>query len=646
MTDHPQRDRLFQSFFSDVIRNNNPINKIGINKEEMKMKKVCSLLLALVMMLSLLSVVVTADGGQDPGASALPADILGHSTYATKTVVSFDDPDAFTVTEEDSNRCSYALADAAVGKGLKLTVLSNTCQRSISLKPDEEGKAGQNWSHYDGLLWWIDTTGLVYNEGQETVGSAIRATAKGKTSWTRNRIGATAPYTTVDDFHINAYYQANGEWVLCDESQMNGERLMVPTNYVGWVYVPFSSYVCNALVDGNPYTGVYGLQAVTKLMLLSGPYNSSESGASSIVFDEITVVRLGKTNEEVAAEAALDEPEQEQPSQPGQTYTELPANIRGFDTYATKSVLNFDEEGVLDRISAKEDRCTFAITENGANGNGLQLTSGSNTCEVTINLFPDEDNEDDSQNWDTEIFDGIMWWIDSTQITYKDDYQYAGSAIRVYSTYGNGYSWTRNRDANQNDNVLENFAIDAYYLNNGEWTLCDQSMMNGERVMAPANYVGWIYVPFTSYMTTKGSVGGPEEGIYASFAVNKIMLLTGPYQYDGVKSKVTFDEIQLVKLGVTNDELNELLKPTETSSEEESTSARPTGQTTEATPASVEESAPAESDSAPVSNEPTTTAPAGDDKKGCASTIGSSALLTVAVIGASAFTVRRKKHDD
>ena len=62
---------------------------------------------------------------------------------------------------------------------------------------------------------------------------------------------------------------------------MNGERLMVPTNYVGWVYVPFSSYVCNALVDGEPYTGVYGLQAVTKLMLLSGPYNSSESGASS-----------------------------------------------------------------------------------------------------------------------------------------------------------------------------------------------------------------------------------------------------------------------------------------------------------------------------------------------------------------------------
>ena len=542
------------------------------------MKKISAIGLSLLMIFGLFAIGVSAD--PVPATGALPTEIRGETTFATKTVISFDEENAIAnyVRESSSGRCTFELADGVIGKGLKLTSGINTCELNVLLPPDKNSTS-QNWSYYDGIMWYVDNTGLTLNTDQTLSGTAVRVYPKSSYAWTRNTASPVLP-----DFAIDAYYLKDGVWTLCDQSQMNGERLMLPTNFAGWIYVPFTSYITVKGTNNQPTQGIIGSEIVTQLMLLSGPYATNPTGCSSLIFDEITLVKFGMTNEELAAYIEQNQPEPQEPPQvmePGE-YA-MPTSIQGSSVYATKSVMSFDEEGVAARITpVAEDRCTFAI-EDAANGKGLKLTNKQNTGEVKIKLFPDPGNPDDAQDWSP--YEGIMWWVDTTGVTYAAGRDYTGSAVRVYTTYGSGYSWTRNR-AETTEPVLPDFVINAYYYYQGEWILCDQSSMDGERVVVPKNFAGWIYVPFSSYLTAKGSIGEPEPGIYGNFAVSQITILTGPYTVspEGCSS-VVIDEIMLIKTGVTNEELAEQLAQQQSQSDDPSqtpavTTARPTTETT------------------------------------------------------------------
>ncbi len=261
------------------------------------MKKTLAIILTAILALSMLTVGISAD---DAATSVNPADILGDAAYTTTTVVSFDEADITSRWAPASNgaRCSFELTDGINGKAIKMTPKDDTSEGTITIEE-------MDWSGYDGLLYWVDMSQLQYNPNNtakgQTGGVAIRVTSNyvsGGYSWTRN---TTEP--VLQNFDIATYYQENGEWKKCanqDEvgnSLMNGERINLPEKYVGWVYIPFTSYISTKGADGVPVPGIYGDIGIGKIMLLTGPYTAADNQDKSILVDEIQLVKLGASGD-------------------------------------------------------------------------------------------------------------------------------------------------------------------------------------------------------------------------------------------------------------------------------------------------------------------------------------------------------------
>ena len=144
------------------------------------MKKLLAIILSAVMMLSLLTASIVADEPAVPATgSANPANIRGESKYAIKSVLSFDETNFGDLIGNPGERCSWELVTtgAASGKALKLTSGNNTSEVTIQLVGDPGNKIGaQDWSEYDGIMWYVDMTGVVGAAEKDTAGSAIRIT--------------------------------------------------------------------------------------------------------------------------------------------------------------------------------------------------------------------------------------------------------------------------------------------------------------------------------------------------------------------------------------------------------------------------------------------------------------------------------------
>ena len=122
------------------------------------------------------------------------------------------------------------------------------------------------------------------------------------------------------------------------------------------------------------------------------------------------------------------------------------------------------------------------------------------------------------------------------------------------------------------------------------------------------------------------------------------MLLTGPYisndpEGENPTSKVTVDEIMLVKLGVTNAELEEQLKATEAT-----TTEAPAATTTRAK-ATMATTAAKTTAKATEAKADATTAAAEEEKSGCGSTIAVASVMMIATAAAipAVATKRRRK---
>lgn len=330
----------------------------------------------------------------------------------------------------------------------------------------------------------------------------------------------------------------------------------------------------------------------------------------------------------------------------------LPTDIKGETKYAFKSVVSFDEEGIESGLQPQKSpdknnqrpRCDFEVIETGGvNGKALKMISNGNTAEGNINFT-------ETQDWSK--YDGLMVWVDMTgvipnQSKVEQTGAYGGLGIRVFSVlYDTGkYAWTRNGGSNNNPPPLPDFQIDAWYLEGGEWKLCNKAAQDGERLQVPENFAGWLYIPFTSYITVAGSEGGPEQGIYQSEFINKIMLLTGPYKSDDPAkgedktSIVIVDEINLVKLGVTNEELEEQLKATEATTTEAGATSETRVKATMPTTAA-KTTAPAKTTAAAAD-----TTAAEEEKSGCGSSITVASVMMIAAAAAipAVATKRRRK---
>ena len=302
-----------------------------------------------------------------------------------------------------------------------------------------------------------------------------------------------------------------------------------------------------------------------------------------------------------------------------------PTKILDESTFVTKTVISFDEEGVVDKFSYNSGRTTWELVD-GKKGKALKMTDGSDTSEGDIFIG--------DQSW--AEYDGLLWWLDLSGVQYNptevSNGKTGGVPIRITSNFADGFIWTRNTT----EPIIENFDIATYYLADGttEWKKSDNTAMNGERFNLPQQFVGWVYVPFTSYVSVKGPEGSPIQGVYGAESISKIMLLSGPHTIGANKSVQIVDEIQLVKLGTTvlPDTITEVPDTTAPGTTAPDTTAAPIETTKPAdTTAKVETTAA-----------PSTEAPA---KKGCGSsiTVASVAVVMTTVLGTACIIKKRRK---
>jgi hypothetical protein len=236
-----------------------------------------------------------------------------------------------------------------------------------------------------------------------------------------------------------------------------------------------------------------------------------------------------------------------------------PADIIGKTTYAVTPLADYEED-LGNKVNITAGRCSFEIVKSEISGNAIKLTSGDNTAEAIIKM---------DKEYDFRGYDGIMFWVDLSGVVPSAN-DATGIGIRFWSLYtagGSDYMWTRNTVEPIVED--EDFSIVAYYQDGAKWKATDPTIMNGERNQLPNGYKGWVYIPFTSYVSNVGPEGKPVAGLYGHDSINKYMILTGPYSIKDKNDQPTnytiiFDELQLVKLDVTQDGLADALKEFQT----------------------------------------------------------------------------------
>ncbi len=230
----------------------------------------------------------------------------------------------------------------------------------------------------------------------------------------------------------------------------------------------------------------------------------------------------------------------------------MPECINGVKKYATYTLISFDEEDKQQALGniMLENGCTSSYVDGEVSTRALALTEGGMFSQAVFNFY---------RNVDITPYDGFMFYLDTTGVSTPVNNQ-TGAGLRVYSAENeNSYSWTRNTDSP----AVENIDIALYYQTEDGWDKA--CCFDGERGQYPENYKGWIYIPFSSYITRATPYSSaPTAGIYGAESINKLMFLTGAYSVvDNVKDTVVVDEISLVKLGVNQsdwsipDEINE-----------------------------------------------------------------------------------------
>lgn len=250
----------------------------------------------------------------------------------------------------------------------------------------------------------------------------------------------------------------------------------------------------------------------------------------------------------------------------------LPKNILGKD-FETKLLCDFSE-GSFTGAKKKDDNHPLST-----DGEKLSFNLKSNYTEATITL---------KNAVDPAGYAGVLVYVDSTEMTelvqgektvgdkkFTDVHYGFSFGVRLFfdglDALGDNsaYAWTRDNDkdsAHENKYINDqnkDFEIAGYYLEDGVWKKAkaeyfkkesdqtnqvDPTTGDGERIQYPANYKGWIYVPFTSYITrrTEKGVSNPIIGLPSGQKITKVYPLLGNYTTNEAKN-VYVDDIMLVK---------------------------------------------------------------------------------------------------
>ena len=221
-----------------------------------------------------------------------------------------------------------------------------------------------------------------------------------------------------------------------------------------------------------------------------------------------------------------------------------PGTILGFD-YETKLLCDFSPNSFTEATQKADCVCS---TDKGVLA--LNCSNIFNESKVTLVTPADPTG-----------YTGIMLYYDATEAV--NDGGLLG--IRIYFEDITGYVWTRDTLKDADGKFLSekytDYKIEGYYMDDaGNWKKTAQSYTtpgnidketgNGERLKYPANYRGWVYVPFSSYNTTKVNDSTdkyPRLGLPAGKKIIAVQPLVGSYDKDQTKN-IYVDDIMLVKL--------------------------------------------------------------------------------------------------
>lgn len=313
-----------------------------------------------------------------------------------------------------------------------------------------------------------------------------------------------------------AYYYTDGQWYKTNA--VNGNRILFPEGFEGYVYVPFSSYG-NSLSAATKVTGIFPL--TTGII-----NNRAVNAVNEIILDDVQFVTATGT----AADNADSVPAMPQYIVGGAT---------GLTEFTTEAFINFEGNQSVYNASA-------VFTSDFQSWKGLDMIlktdAAKNDTELVLDLSTNAGQGYFSFKTQPVIKansamkgSGVMLHIDISGMTSDKsaaataNYTYDGIGYSVKNGIGIGFNF---KASDGNTYSTGSWAADrtvgygvdhvpVFYSADGADGWMVTTNTNNSRVIFPEGFSGWVYIPWTSL--TKNN--NPDTDIVTATASAKSLTL-------------------------------------------------------------------------------------------------------------------------
>ena len=210
--------------------------------------------------------------------AVMPVSLPDFSTYEiVSRAMSFDaGADEYVVGGNSKGSAQFVTeADgAAFGQALKLAACDDggTKRTEVEITP----LADMDISTAKGVMFYVDFSNVLPAEGKEMCTSVTINT---------NKYRAKGPNNGNGDSSAIGYYYMAGTWH--QTTNINACRMEIPTNFVGWLYIPSTTFYGSAEAAGLGET--FGDIFVENMRCYTDGYTYSAD--NYIIFDEIVFIK-------------------------------------------------------------------------------------------------------------------------------------------------------------------------------------------------------------------------------------------------------------------------------------------------------------------------------------------------------------------
>ena len=463
-------------------------------------------------------------------AEGMPAKLPTDVNYVINGDIDFENADIFFTIRNTgavvadkglNNSGAWAITSVADGGNVEASISTKQTYNLSTSKLDE------------GFMMYIDLSGVTAAEGKTDVqfgfGVATfysdQLRADNESGYVNNggnyfnfrfgddKSGESSGLKTAFAYILDE----NGNWVTVTNGTQK-QRIDIPAGYKGYLYIPYVSLNRNGSGGTSQNLFTHSSNGVGSQMPVIRQYYVQLQGtgaADQVAYvDDIQIVRATEKNLPSSAPADF-----------------LPALPDGKDYNVA---YQFSFENADDFLVFKGNSTNYSFsTDRAVSGNALSFSAleGKSRGEMYVTL---------KKNYDMEGVKGVLFHIDFSNVTCQKNEDGSTKTAATITFNMNSYR--------SNGNKSSVYYNKGYYLVDGttEWQETGSVSSGNDRMALPNGFVGWVYVPVSSY-NGSAQLFNPLTGtIVPESDMIGFRIYTDGYDYTG-NQFVTIDELTYVR---------------------------------------------------------------------------------------------------